>query len=132
MYYHLLTVTIERELNILTLKGFQIALLPAAILLAGFANAKALPLQAIDFQMRWHHQFQFAGYYAAIERGYYREEGLDVHLHEGGPGRTPVDEVLSGRAQYAESNSELLIARMEGKPVVALAAIFSIRHRYCW
>jgi diguanylate cyclase (GGDEF)-like protein/PAS domain S-box-containing protein len=115
---------IERGVNILILKWLKIALLLLAILSAGLASAKALPLQTIDFQLRWHHQFQFAGYYAAIERGYYREEGLDVRLHEGEPGRTPVEEVLAGRAHYAESNSELLIARMQGKPVVALAAIF--------
>ncbi len=81
-------------------------------------------VQVIDVQLRWKHQFQFAGYYAAIAQGYYREEGLEVHLHEGGPNITPVEEVLSGRAQYAEANSELLYARLHGKPLVALAVIF--------
>jgi len=80
--------------------------------------------QVIDVQLRWKHQFQFAGYYAAIAKGYYREEGLDVRLHEGGPNVTPVEEVLSGRAQYGEANSELLYARLHGKPLVALAVIF--------
>ncbi|QKE62358.1 ABC transporter substrate-binding protein [Aquipseudomonas campi] len=84
----------------------------------------ATALQVIDFQLRWKHQFQFAGYYAAIAQGYYREEGFEVRLHEGAPGRTPVDEVLAGRAQYAESNSELLYERLKGKPLVALAVIF--------
>lgn len=93
--------------------------------LAGSRDAAANDaLQVIDFQLRWKHQFQFAGYYAAIEQGYYREEGLDVRLHEGAPGRTPVQEVLVGRAQYAEANSELLYERLKGKPLVALAAIF--------
>jgi diguanylate cyclase (GGDEF)-like protein len=81
-------------------------------------------LQVIDVQLRWKHQFQFAGYYAAIAQGYYRDEGLEVRLHEGGPNITPVEEVLSGRAQYAEANSELLYARLHGKPLVALAVIF--------
>ncbi|MDO9320310.1 MAG: ABC transporter substrate-binding protein [Pseudomonas sp.] len=93
-------------------------------LLSPTAPADNAPLQVIDFQLRWKHQFQFAGYYAAIAQGYYREEGLDVRLHEGAPGKTPVDEVLTGRAQYAESNSELLYERLNGKPLVALAAIF--------
>src|SRR3990167_370277 len=57
-------------------------------------------------------------------QGYYREEGLDVRLHQGAPGKTPVEEVLAGRAQYAESNSELLYERLNGKPLVALAALF--------
>ncbi len=81
-------------------------------------------LQQIDFQLRWHHQFQFAGYYAAVEKGFYRAEGLEVKIHEAGPGITPVEELLSGRVQYAESNSEILYARLQGQPVVALAAIF--------
>ncbi len=102
----------------------RINLILAAALSIGIARADDSSLQVVDFQLRWRHQFQFAGYYAAIEKGYYREEGLAVRLHEGAPGRTPVEEVLAGRAQYGESNSELLIARMQGHPVVALAAIF--------
>lgn len=88
------------------------------------ANQSDGALQVIDVQLRWMHQFQFAGYYAAIAQGYYREEGLDVRLHEGGPNVTPVQEVLAGRAQYGEANSELLYARLNGKPLVALAVIF--------
>ncbi|MDO8697757.1 MAG: ABC transporter substrate-binding protein, partial [Pseudomonas sp.] len=68
-------------------------------LLSPAAPADNAPLQVIDFQLRWKHQFQFAGYYAAIAQGYYREEGLDVRLHQGAPGKTPVEEVLAGRAQ---------------------------------
>ena len=85
------------------------------------ANA---PLETIDLQLRWLPQFQFAGYYAAVENGYYREEGLDVRIHPGAPDRQPVAEVLTGRAQYAEGNSEVLLARLQGQPLVALAAIF--------
>jgi diguanylate cyclase (GGDEF)-like protein len=78
----------------------------------------------IDIQLRWHHQFQFAGYYAAVEKGFYREEGLEVRLHPGDPAHQPVQEVLSGRVQYAEGNSEILFQRLRGEPLVALAAIF--------
>ncbi len=81
-------------------------------------------LDTVHMQLRWHHQFQFAGYYAALEKGYYAEAGLDVQIHAGAPGRTPVEEVLSGRAQYGEANSELLYRRLTGAPVVALASIF--------
>ncbi len=98
-------------------------------LLAGAAAAQATagagqPLETVHLQLRWKHQFQFAGYYAAVEKGYYRDEGLDVVLHAGTPDRQPVSEVLSGRSQYAEGNSEVLLARLQGKPLVALAAIF--------
>lgn len=80
--------------------------------------------EVVNLQLRWLPQFQFAGYYAALEKGFYAEEGLDVRLHAGAPDRQPVAEVLAGRAQYAEGNSEVLLARLQGKPLVALAAIF--------
>jgi diguanylate cyclase (GGDEF)-like protein len=80
--------------------------------------------ETVHFQLRWHHQFQFAGYYAAIEKGFYKEEDLNVILHEGKPDKTPVDQVLQGNCLYGEANSELLYERLQGKPLVALAVIF--------
>lgn len=94
------------------------------LLLLAWTSASFAQAQVVDLQLRWHHQFQFAGYYAALEKGYYREEGLDVRLHAGDPQHQPVSEVLAGRAQYAEGNSEVLYRRLQGKPLVALAAIF--------
>ncbi len=109
-------------------KGIRIAglfLLVILFCVAGSAvAAKPQAEEAVDLQLRWRHQFQFAGYYAAVEKGYYREEGLDVRLHAGDPAHQPVQEVLSGRSQYAEGNSEILYKRLQGKPLVALAAIF--------
>ncbi|MBW3698332.1 EAL domain-containing protein [Vibrio sp. T187] len=93
----------------------------------GMPRAWASPVPSYDvvhLQLRWHHQFQFAGYYAAIEKGFYKAEGLDVRVHNGSPSHQPVSEVLSGRAQYAEGNSEVLFQRLQGEPLVALAAIF--------
>ncbi|KAB0663829.1 PAS domain S-box protein [Oryzomonas japonica] len=109
--------------QLLTLASFLGVILTSIVCNADDARTKQPP-QIIDFQLRWKHQFQFAGYYAAIEKGYYKEEGLDVRLHEGAPGKTPVQEVLAGRAQYAEANAELLHERLHGQPLVALAAIF--------
>ncbi|MCB2187713.1 MAG: PAS domain S-box protein [Deltaproteobacteria bacterium] len=80
--------------------------------------------EPVTVQLRWLHQFQFAGYYAALEKGYYREAGLAVTLQEGGPGRDPIEEVLSGRAQFGAASNELLLARLQGKPVKVLAVIF--------
>lgn len=85
------------------------------------------PLSAdntIRLQLRWNHQFQFAGYYAAIEKGYYKEAGLEVILVEDVKGKSTIDEVINGNAQYGVTNSELLLHRLNGKPLVALAAIF--------
>ena len=80
-------------------------------------------LEKVSLQLKWHHQFQFAGYYVAKYKGYYREEGLDVELIEGGPKAT-YESVLSGRVNYGVGDSKILLAKMERRPIVALAEIF--------
>ncbi len=82
------------------------------------------PLVPITLQLRWLHQFQFAGYYTAKEKGFYRDEGFDVTIVAGGPGRIADKEVLAGRAQYAVGNHEIILNRLGGKPLVVLAPIF--------
>ncbi len=82
------------------------------------------PPEKIILQLKWRHQFQFAGYYAAIEKGFYSQAGLEVTLKEGRPGMWFADEVVSGRANYGIDMPVLLIERSRGMPVVVLAAIF--------
>ena len=72
----------------------------------------------------WSHQFQFAGYYAAIEKGFYAEEGLTVTLKGAVPTSDRYGPVLRGRAQYGVGDAGLLRLRAEGHPVVVLAQIF--------
>jgi len=87
-------------------------------------SVPALAKTELTVQLRWYHQFQFAGYYMAKEQGFYEEAGLSVRLLEGGPqALTPVAATLSGEVDLAISNSGVLIHHMEGDPVVALAAI---------
>jgi len=78
----------------------------------------------VTLQLKWKHQFQFAGYYAAIDQGYYRDAGLEVELSEARPGHDPVDAVLNGEAEFGVGTSELMLLRAKGKPVVVLAAIY--------
>lgn len=87
-------------------------------------SAPVKKLEQVNLQLKWRHQFQFAGYYAAQQKGFFREEGLDVTLKQGGPDISPLTEVMEGRAQYAVEAGELVYYRLQGKPVVALAAIF--------
>lgn len=78
---------------------------------------------AVTMQLRWQHQFQFAGYYAALHKGYYKDAGLDVTLKEGGLNISTVEEVLQGRAQFGVSNAGLVKAFLNGQPVLMLAPI---------
>jgi signal transduction histidine kinase/CheY-like chemotaxis protein len=82
------------------------------------------PLAKVTLQLKWHHQFQFAGYYAAQEKGFYRDAGLEVDLLEGKPGIDVVREVVSGHAQFGVGTSALLLSRQRGLSVVVLAAVF--------
>nr|WP_229223825.1 EAL domain-containing protein [Duganella sp. sic0402] len=93
----------------------------AACLLAA---APAMALEKITLQLKHVHQFQFAGYYAAQELGYYREAGLEVRILEGADGNAPERDVIAGKAEYGTGSSSLLLARMAGKPVVVLGVIF--------
>jgi len=102
------------------------ALLIITVLVACAPPAKAddIPLQPVTLQLKWKHQFQFAGYYIAKAHGYYREEGLDVTLKEHTPNLNVVTEVLEKRAQFGVGNADLLLNYYSKKSVVALGAIF--------
>lgn len=95
----------------------------------GYASAQQPPagqegLAQVTLQLKWKHQFQFAGYYAAIEHGYYREVGLDVTLREAVEGEEPGAAVLDGAADFGIAASDLVLLHSQGQPVVALAPIY--------
>ncbi len=89
-----------------------------------WADTPASASDHVRLQLKWLHQFQFAGYYAAVEKGYYRDAGIDVDLVEATPETDVIKEVTDGRSHYGVGTSELLLARSKGAPVVALAVIY--------
>jgi diguanylate cyclase (GGDEF)-like protein len=84
----------------------------------------AAELTPVRVQLKWFHQFQFAGFYAAESRGFFEEAGLDVQLIEGGPSLDPVEQVMNDVAEFGVGNSSLVLDYQQGKPVVIVAAIF--------
>ncbi|MDO6592488.1 diguanylate cyclase [Neptuniibacter sp. 1_MG-2023] len=90
------------------------------ILLSGLASAK----DTIDVRLLWKHQFQFAGYYMAIEKGFYAEENLNVRLKEYDFNLDLVDEVIQGESQFGIARTSLLIDKNAGADVVALFAAY--------
>ncbi len=104
--------------------------LPPLIFFFCILSSRALwaePIQAtekISLQLKWLHSFQFAGYYAAKEKGFYAQENLDVDLRESVVGSSSSTQVLNGETQYGVADSGLLQERLNGKPVVILASIF--------
>ena len=81
-------------------------------------------LETVTLQLKWKHQFQFAGYYAAREKGYYKDAGLDVIIREAKVGNDPVDQVIQGDANYGVGTTDLILSHHQGAPVVVLAVIF--------
>ncbi|MEP7099776.1 MAG: ABC transporter substrate-binding protein [Burkholderiales bacterium] len=88
-------------------------------------SAFAAPPEKVRLQLKWFHQFQFAGYYAAQSKGFYRDEGLDVEILEGAPEHTPIAMVLESKADFGvHDGADLVYRRLQGDPLIAVAAIF--------
>ncbi|MDY0151940.1 MAG: ABC transporter substrate-binding protein [Candidatus Cloacimonas sp.] len=81
-------------------------------------------LKTVHLQLKWKHQFQFAGYYAAIEKGFYKDVGLNVITIEAQANETPFEAVNSGKAQFGTCTTDILVARSNGMQPVVLANIY--------
>jgi class 3 adenylate cyclase/ABC-type nitrate/sulfonate/bicarbonate transport system substrate-binding protein len=105
----------------------KLAMLRLLIISIGFVLLATHPAAALDqvsLQLKWKHQFQFAGYYAALEKGFYRDAGLDVKIREGGPD-IDADKVLAdGGADFGVCTSSVLLDRANGSNLVVLGVIF--------
>lgn len=78
-------------------------------------------LEKVSVQLDWKYQFEYAGYIAAKEKGFYREAGLDVELREYRGGIDVVSEVLYQRATYGVYNSTISVNNGRVKPIVLMA-----------
>ncbi|MCB1384562.1 MAG: ABC transporter substrate-binding protein [Nitratireductor sp.] len=99
-----------------------------SLLAAGAMSAMAFAAQAADkvtLQLQWVTQAQFAGYYVALDKGYYDEENLEVEIRPGGPDIAP-PQVLAGGGADVMLNwmPSALAAREKGVPVVNIAQPF--------
>ena len=80
--------------------------------------------QKISVQFEWKHQFEFAGFYAAKEQGYYDDIGLDVSFKEFKNGMKISDEILLGNSDFGISSSSLILERLKNRPLVLIASYF--------
>ena len=96
-----------------------------ALALSLAAPATAQDMDALTLQLQWVTQGQFAGYYVALDKGFYEEEGLDVTILPGGPDIAP-PQVLAGGGADVMLNwmPSALAAREKGLPVVNIAQPF--------
>ena len=92
---------------------------------SGSSDAADGKLTPVTLQLQWVAQAQFAGYYAAVEQGYYKDEGLDVKIKEAGTDTVPIKSVADGDADYAISWVPKVLGSIEqGVNVTDVAQIF--------
>ena len=85
-----------------------------------FSNEKT----TVSLQLQWKNQFQFAGYYMAKEKGFFKENGLDVTIKNYHKGMNTTNEIIKGNSQFAIGRSTLLIDKSQHKDIILLNAIF--------
>ncbi|MBZ5711522.1 ABC transporter substrate-binding protein [Nannocystis pusilla] len=101
--------------------GALVHLVVACLLLV--ACAREQDPAKVRIALNWFPEVEHGGYFAALVHGYYKEEGLDVELVSGRPEAPVLPQVAAGRVDFGVADgSEILLARAQGAPVVALVA----------
>jgi len=90
------------------------------------AGASGGALTPIKLQLQWFYQAQFAGYIAAVDQGFYKDQGLDVQLLEGGVDIVPQTVLAQGKADYAVAwVPKALASREQGAGITDVGQIFA-------
>ena len=88
-------------------------------------SGSAFAADELTLQLKWVTQAQFAGYYVALDKGYYADENLDVTIKPGGPDIAPTQVLAGGGADVVvEWMPAALAAREKGLPLVNIAQPF--------
>src|SRR5207248_2717002 len=93
------------------------------------ASTKSQKLTKVTLQLKWVTQAQFAGYYAAKAKGYYKAQGLDVRIKPGGPSIIPEQVVAGGQAEFGiDWLSSLMTSRDQGVNLVNIAQVLAAKN----
>ena len=88
------------------------------------SNLLAKDKDKIILQLDWLNQFQFAGYYIAKEKGFYKDINLDVEIKEFNNKINLVNNVINNESTYSIGKSSLVIDKLNNKQIILLAAIY--------
>jgi len=100
---------------------FSLTFLTACIFRPSTPNSG---LETVSLQLHWIPQAQFAGYYMALEKGWYRAEGINLVIKHGGPELAVIDEVSGGKSDFGTAFlADLSIAVQKGKAVISIGQI---------
>ena len=89
-----------------------------------FSSLFAQELKKVSLQLSWFDQFQFAGYYMAKEKGFYKDAGLDVEIKPFQFGIDIPKDVSDGKLDFAVGRETLILERTKDRNIVALYALF--------
>jgi len=90
---------------------------------AGNTRLTNTGLTKVTLQADWYPQPEHGGFYTALVKGYYRQEGLDLTIQPGGPYVVVPQQVASGSAQFGMASSDQILESVaDGQPLVAVAA----------
>ncbi|MCW8838850.1 MAG: ABC transporter substrate-binding protein [Thiovulaceae bacterium] len=88
------------------------------------AFAETNYLEKVSLQLNAESTFEFAGYYIALENGYYEEAGLNVEIISRDFNKNNVEQVINGEVTYSITDSNILLYRAKGSPIQIMASIF--------
>jgi NitT/TauT family transport system substrate-binding protein len=89
------------------------------------SSAESTELTPVKLQLQWFTQAQFAGYFAAVDQGFYEDAGLDVEILEGGTDIVPQTQLAQGRADYAIAwVPKALQSREQGAGITDVGQVF--------
>ncbi len=96
----------------------KVSILSILLINTLFGNEK------VTLQLKWFNSFQFAGYYMAKEKGYYKDSKIDLEIRELKANQNIITDIINKKVNYAIADSGILVNRLKGEPVVALMALF--------
>ena len=99
--------------------GFPAASIPAA----------AEPLTKASLRLKWLPQAQFAGFYVAVAKGYYKAEGLDVTIDTAAGSLEPITRVASGTYDMGFGDINSLIKFRDANPATPIKAVFMVYNK---
>ena len=104
--------------------SFVLLLAPGSSLLPLSADIDTS--QPVNLIVQWMPQSQFAGYYVAYDKGFYKDHGVNVTVLRGGPDRDPTEYIQSGKAQFATMFlSTAIVSRTKEIPLVNIAQVIN-------
>ena len=113
----------SRFLPILALAALLAGCSRDAAPVATGADGTRVPVKVL-LQSDWYAQAEHGGYYQAIAKGFDKEEGIELTIHQGGPGAFGAQKVATGQAQFSMGRSDdVMLAVQQGLPIVIVTAL---------